>query len=228
MLWHETNFTGGYSEVQGKVVRRTHRERLPVALRRVPRMFLDFGHAKSREQTKLKRIPFTEAHFDKEKPHDIIWDLYFDKIQLDCDARLVLVPRGVFDWYQPIYPEAVDCLGWQYVGQLESSTFRWDLHIILCDFFGTSINIPHCKIEAFLPSLTIPDGPDHPKPPQEGATGTQYQTKRRGKPKPTEIICAADKYCYLPEKMRTSSRNRRSGKNRKKFVLADSSNEVHV
>lgn len=200
MLWHETNYSG--RKMLGKVSNDTHQKRLPAALRRVPRVFLDYGHVKTKPQRKSKRIPLTETIFDREKPHDIIWDLYFENVQLDRDARFVLVPRGVFDWYQPIYPEAVGCLKWRYVGQLESSTFRWDLHIILSDFFKTSTNLPHCLIEAFLPSLVNPPHMDRPvRPPQEGgATGKHRQIKRENA-KPKEIIWT-DKYCYLPEKMR--------------------------
>ena len=79
MLWHDTNYCG-QEGIQGKVTNKCHQDRLPVALRHVPRLFLDFGHVKSRPLRKDKRIPFTENNFDNEK-HDLVWDLYFERIQ---------------------------------------------------------------------------------------------------------------------------------------------------
>ena len=190
MLWHETNYCG--HGVRGKVTKKIHQHRLPVALRPVPRLFLDFGDAKSKPRRKEKRISFTENHFDKEKPHDIIWDLYFDKIQFDNEARFVLVPRGVFDWYQPIYPEAVGCLGWKYAGEIESSTFRWDLYMILSDFFATS-KLPHCSIEAFLPSLLDPQSIERPVNPQTNTVSSSSSSRskpKREKKAPSEIVCS--------------------------------------
>lgn len=219
MLWLETNYCG--QAIRGKVTNESHQHRLPIALRRIPRLFLDFGDVKTKPLRKNKRIPFTENDFDKEKPHDLIWDLYFEKMQQDRNARFVLVPRGVFDWHQPIYPEAVGCLGWQYVGELESFTFRWDLYLLLADFFGAS-QMPHCTIEAFLPSLVRARN-DRPVRQTQEITKVPPRSTKRETSTPREIVCTDNR--RLPQ--RTSKSKVGPPKMQKRLVLADASNEIY-
>jgi len=156
MLWHDTNYLGKY--VKGVIIERQSLNKYPVALRCVPCLTLDFGDPAKIPRHKVNRIPLKEHHFLSQKPHDIIWDLYFLYVQPNALVRLVLVPRNVLD--SPtngitLHAEALYRLKWQYMGTLESSTFRWDLHLVLRAFFATQY-YPHCQIEAFLPCLANP------------------------------------------------------------------------
>jgi hypothetical protein len=81
-------------------------------------------------------------------------------MQRDVSARLVLLPREAFGVEESIHLKGLS-IGWKYVGRIVPSVFRWDLYLILEEFFGM---IPHCTIDAFLPSL------------QEVATGNVYKS----------------------------------------------------
>eukprot|EP00977_Amphora_coffeiformis_P019825 scaffold7485_cov176-Amphora_coffeaeformis.AAC.12 len=156
MLWHDTNYLGKY--VQGHFIKRDCLNKYPMALRCVPCLKLDFGDHAKIPRHKFNRIPLKEHHFLSQKPHDIIWDLYFVCENSDGLAGLVLVPRNVFDSPNngiTLHAEALYRLKWKYMGALESSTFRWDLNLVLQEFFGTP-SYPHCQIEAFLPRLANP------------------------------------------------------------------------
>ena len=162
MLWHDTNYLGKY--VQGCILGRESLNEYPVALSCAPRLTLDFGAPAKIARIKINRIPVKEHHFSSQKPPDIIWDLYFVSLQPGDLAWLVLVPRGVLDSPSngiTLHAEALYRLKWKYLGTLESSTFRWDLHLLLQEFFGTP-EYPHCKIEAFLPFL------ENPRPQRDG------------------------------------------------------------
>lgn len=152
MLWHDTNYCGKY--IRGIVLHREWWDLYPVALRSTRLLVLDYGDPAKIPRPKDNRIPLKEHHFLMQKPHDIIWDLYFVRLLGNC-AQIVLVPREVFDSPKngvTLHAEALYRLSWQYMGSLDSSTFRWDLHLELQRFFGSS-HYPHCRIEAFLPGL---------------------------------------------------------------------------
>lgn len=221
MLWYETNYSGEH--VRGYVVKEAYQSTLPVALRHVPRFLLDFGDVRT-PRTMNNRIPINEHHFIKEKPHHVLWDLYYVKLQRDGNARLALVPRGVFDVNRhqpPIHPEALYVLGWHHVGALDPCTLRWDLTLALHKFFGTP-DFPHCKIDAFLSSLE-----NTRSEPRQGKKERQAESPEKPVPLKSIHKHEDDSLTHKTSKIQKPSGCTGSGKSKQKkgmSILKNSSN----
>ena len=148
-LWCDTNYCG--NNLRGYYVQESFWSRFPKDLRNVRRILLQFGDPQT-PRTMKNRITFTDHNFISEDPRIVTWDLYYIKIQTNGAARLVLIPRGMFGEMNSIRNDAFR-LGWKYVGAIAPWTFRWDMLLILERFFNTC-RVPHCIIDAFLPSLS--------------------------------------------------------------------------
>lgn len=127
---------------------------LPTGLQNIPSYSLHYG-TRTRKSWFSNLIQLDDFHFSKGIPVETLWDLYFlELFQHDCrlKARLILVPRGVYDCDGQVHFQAVHVIGWTYLGALDCSRLQWGLSILLEGFFGTKI-LPHCCIETFLVSL---------------------------------------------------------------------------
>lgn len=152
VLWYDTNYCG--KKLHG-IVKPYLQSSLPKGLQDIPSYSLKYGWP-NRNRTFKHRMPVDEFDFFQGVQKETLWDLYFLETfgrGREASARLLLVPRGVFERNGPSNLQAVCSMGYVHLGALDYSRLRMGLSVTLQTFFGTNM-LPHCHIETFLECLT--------------------------------------------------------------------------